>query len=90
MTLKSIKSRSSSVAVIGAGLAGSQAALAVDRVKKYDFENERFLEACLSIEVLAQRGYGALPFGAFMPVGFTDPKTGKRPFAVCQLRKENA
>jgi len=66
------------------------ALVSADRVRKHDFENESFFEACLPVEVLAQRDYGALLFGPLRPVGITDPKTGKRPFAVCQLRKENA
>ncbi len=66
------------------------ALISADRVKSRKFENECFFEACLPIEVVAQRGYDALPFGTLRPVGLTDPRTGKRPFAVCQLRKENA
>lgn len=66
------------------------ALVSADRVRKHDFENESFFEACLPIEVLAQREFGALLFGPLRPVGITDPRTGKRPFAVCQLRKENA
>ena len=66
------------------------ALISADRAKKHDFEDENFFEACLPIEVLAQRGYDALVFGALRPVGLTDPNTGKRSFAVCQLRKENA
>ena len=65
------------------------ALISADRTRKHDFEDENFFEACLPIEVLAQRGYESLLFGALKPVGFTDPNTGNRPFAVCQLRKEN-
>jgi methylenetetrahydrofolate--tRNA-(uracil-5-)-methyltransferase len=60
-----------------------------DRTVAREFEQERFFEACLPIEVAAQRGYQALAFGPLKPVGLIDPRTGKRPFAVCQLRKEN-
>ncbi len=66
------------------------AVIAADKVKRHDFEQEHFFEACLPIEVIAQRGYTALPFGAMRPVGLINPHTGERPFAVCQLRKENA
>lgn len=56
-----------------------------------DFEREdaRFFEACLPIEVLAKRGRDALAFGPLKPVGLVDPRTGKRPFAVVQLRQDN-
>ncbi|MBD3317393.1 MAG: methylenetetrahydrofolate--tRNA-(uracil(54)-C(5))-methyltransferase (FADH(2)-oxidizing) TrmFO, partial [Chitinivibrionales bacterium] len=60
-----------------------------DRVQAHDFEKERFFEACLPVEVIAQRGYRALTFGALRPVGLDDPGTGRRPFAVCQLRRED-
>lgn len=59
-----------------------------DRVIARSFENQKFFEACLPIEVAAQRGYEALAFGPLRPVGLIDPRTGKRPFAVCQLRRE--
>jgi methylenetetrahydrofolate--tRNA-(uracil-5-)-methyltransferase len=61
-----------------------------DRVNTRAFEDERFFEACLPVEVAAQRGERALAFGTMRPVGLTDPRTGKRPFAVCQLRRETA
>jgi methylenetetrahydrofolate--tRNA-(uracil-5-)-methyltransferase len=56
-----------------------------------DFEREdpRFFEACLPVEVLAQRGEQALAFGPLKPVGLTDPRTGRRPYAVVQLRQDN-
>ena len=60
-----------------------------DQVSARAFEHARFFEACLPVEVAAQRGYEALAFGPLRPVGLFDPRTGKRPFAVCQLRKEN-
>lgn len=66
------------------------ALIAADRVKARNFEHEKFFEACLPVEVVAQRGYNALPFGTLRPVGLENPRTGKRAFAVCQLRKENA
>jgi len=56
-----------------------------------DFEREdpRFFEACLPVEVLARRGARALAFGPLKPVGLTDPRTGRRPYAVVQLRQDN-
>ncbi|MFH1262568.1 MAG: methylenetetrahydrofolate--tRNA-(uracil(54)-C(5))-methyltransferase (FADH(2)-oxidizing) TrmFO [Pseudomonadota bacterium] len=53
------------------------------------FEAMRCFEACLPIEVLAERGEATLAFGPMKPVGLEDPRTGKRPHAVVQLRREN-
>jgi methylenetetrahydrofolate--tRNA-(uracil-5-)-methyltransferase len=61
-----------------------------DGIEAHAFEDARFFEACLPIEVMAQRGKMALAFGPLKPVGLVDPVTGRRPFAVCQLRRENA
>lgn len=66
-----------------------EALLEADRVQARDFENERFFEACLPVEVVARRGYRALSFGSLRPVGLDDPRTGRWPFAVCQLRRED-
>ncbi|OQC18665.1 MAG: Methylenetetrahydrofolate--tRNA-(uracil-5-)-methyltransferase TrmFO [Deltaproteobacteria bacterium ADurb.Bin072] len=63
--------------------------LAADRVRAHEFENVRFFEACLPVEVLARRGADALRYGPLRPVGLKDPRTGKRPYAVVQLRREN-
>jgi methylenetetrahydrofolate--tRNA-(uracil-5-)-methyltransferase len=60
-----------------------------DRAAARVFEDERYFEACLPIEVMAERGYRALAFGPLKPVGLVDPRTKARPFAVCQLRREN-
>jgi methylenetetrahydrofolate--tRNA-(uracil-5-)-methyltransferase len=60
-----------------------------DRTAARSFEDERYFEACLPIEVMAERGYRALAFGPLKPVGLVDPRTRLRPFAVCQLRREN-
>ena len=49
----------------------------------------RFFEGCLPIEVLARRGADTLRFGPMKPIGLTDPRTGRRPYAVVQLRQEN-
>ena len=51
--------------------------------------NTRFFEACLPIEELARRGRETLRFGPMKPMGLTDPRTGRRPYAVVQLRQEN-
>jgi methylenetetrahydrofolate--tRNA-(uracil-5-)-methyltransferase len=59
-----------------------------DTVNARTFENSLFFESCLPVEVAAERGFKALAFGPLRPVGLTDPRTGKRPFAVCQLRRE--
>ncbi|MCU0609079.1 MAG: methylenetetrahydrofolate--tRNA-(uracil(54)-C(5))-methyltransferase (FADH(2)-oxidizing) TrmFO [Chitinispirillaceae bacterium] len=60
-----------------------------DRVRARPFEEQRFFEACLPVEVLSGRGEMTLAFGPLKPIGLTDPRTGRRPFAVCQLRMEN-
>jgi methylenetetrahydrofolate--tRNA-(uracil-5-)-methyltransferase len=52
-------------------------------------DNTRFFEACLPLEELARRGRETLRFGPMKPVGLTDPRTGRRPYAVAQLRQEN-
>jgi len=54
------------------------------------FEKEKFFEGCMPIEVIAQRGIKTMLFGPMKPVGLEDPKTGKRPYAVIQLRQDNA
>ncbi len=53
------------------------------------FEHEFFFEGCLPVEVIASRGYDTLLFGPMKPVGLSDPKTGRRPFGVVQLRQDN-
>lgn len=60
-----------------------------EQVPLKDFERAVFFEGCLPIEEIARRGKETLLYGPMKPVGLTDPKTGKRPFAVVQLRKEN-
>ncbi|MCL2013369.1 MAG: methylenetetrahydrofolate--tRNA-(uracil(54)-C(5))-methyltransferase (FADH(2)-oxidizing) TrmFO [Oscillospiraceae bacterium] len=54
-----------------------------------DFEKRKFYEGCMPVEVLAKRGRDALRFGPMRPVGLSDPRTERRPWAVVQLRKEN-
>lgn len=65
------------------------ALLEADRVNVRDFEKERFFEGCMPVEVMALRGRDTLRFGPLKPVGLKDPKTGKEPHAVIQLRPEN-
>ncbi len=55
-----------------------------------DFENSAVFEGCMPVEVMASRGRMTLCFGPLKPAGLTDPHTGKMPYAVLQLRKENA
>lgn len=56
----------------------------------HDFEKKLVFEGCLAVEILASRGRQTLAFGPLKPVGLTDPRTGKEPYAVVQLRQENA
>jgi methylenetetrahydrofolate--tRNA-(uracil-5-)-methyltransferase len=56
----------------------------------HEFEKPQFFEGCLPVEEIARRGRLALAFGPMKPVGLVDPRTCKRPFAVVQLRRENA
>jgi methylenetetrahydrofolate--tRNA-(uracil-5-)-methyltransferase len=58
-------------------------------LRDFEREDQRFFEACLPIEVLAARGRDSLAFGPLRPVGLTDPHTGRRPYAVVQLRQDN-
>ncbi len=55
-----------------------------------EFEKNIFFEGCMPIEVLAQRGKQTILFGPMKPVGLTDPRTGKMPYAVVQLRQDNS
>ncbi|MCL2856896.1 MAG: methylenetetrahydrofolate--tRNA-(uracil(54)-C(5))-methyltransferase (FADH(2)-oxidizing) TrmFO [Oscillospiraceae bacterium] len=66
--------------------------VAGERAPLKDFEGDgaKFYEGCMPVEVLAGRGKDALRFGPLKPVGLTDPRTGRRPWAVVQLRQENA
>jgi methylenetetrahydrofolate--tRNA-(uracil-5-)-methyltransferase len=68
-----------------------QALRQAERIPLREFEqkDEKFFEACLPVEVLAKRGDDALAFGPMRPVGLRDPRTGRRPFAVVQLRQDN-
>ncbi len=59
-------------------------------VHEFDVMNPKVYEGCMPIEVMAQRGRDTVRFGPMKPVGLRDPRTGHRPWAVLQLRKENA
>ena len=61
-----------------------------DRVIKREFETSDLFQACQPIEEIARRGFDAPRFGPLKPVGLTDPATGRRPWAVVQLRAEDA
>jgi methylenetetrahydrofolate--tRNA-(uracil-5-)-methyltransferase len=63
---------------------------AAKKVEPESFEDVRYFEGCLPIEVMAERGEMTLAFGPMKPVGLTDPRTGRWPFAVVQLRPEDA
>ena len=59
-------------------------------VELHNFEKREIFEGCMPIEVMAKRGIDTLRFGPLKPVGFTDPRTGKRPYAIVQLRQDNS
>ena len=69
-----------------------EALVSAERAPLHDFDvsNPKVYEGCMPVEVMAQRGEGTLRFGPMKPVGLIDPRTGHRPWAVLQLRKENA
>lgn len=73
-------------------LAFHEALVNAERVQLKDFETHPFsvYEGCMPIEVLASRGVDTMRFGPMKPVGITDKRTGKRPYAVIQLRRENS
>jgi methylenetetrahydrofolate--tRNA-(uracil-5-)-methyltransferase len=60
-----------------------------DTYEGHDWENIPYFEGCLPIEVMAERGTDTLRYGPMKPVGLRDPRTGKRPYAVVQLRRED-
>jgi len=60
-----------------------------DPLRPHEFEDARYFEGCMPIEELAARGDRTLAYGSWRPTGLTDPKTGRRPHAVIQLRPEN-
>jgi methylenetetrahydrofolate--tRNA-(uracil-5-)-methyltransferase len=66
-----------------------EALLAAQSVEERDWEKLNYFEGCLPIEEIARRGRDTLRFGPMKPVGLNDPRTGKMPYAVVQLRQEN-
>lgn len=66
--------------------------VSAERAPLHDFDvnNPKVYEGCMPVEVMAQRGEGTIRFGPMKPVGLVNPKTGHRPWAVLQLRKENS
>lgn len=67
-----------------------EALVSAELAELHDFEKKLVFEGCLAVEILASRGHDTLAFGPLKPVGLIDPHTGKRPYAVVQLRQENA
>jgi methylenetetrahydrofolate--tRNA-(uracil-5-)-methyltransferase len=74
-----------------------EALLTAERIELHDFEEAiksgvkagHFFEGCLPVEIIAERGVDSLAFGPMRPVGLRDPRTGKRPYAIVQLRQDN-
>jgi methylenetetrahydrofolate--tRNA-(uracil-5-)-methyltransferase len=64
------------------------AVVAAESATVHDFDKEKFFEGCLPIEVMAHRGHDTLRFGPMKPVGLVDPRTGRTPYAVVQLRQD--
>ena len=61
-----------------------------EEAEVHGFEDKRVFEGCMPVEVMARRGQDTLRFGPLKPVGLVDPRTGKEPYAVVQLRQDNA
>ncbi len=66
-----------------------QELIAAEKAALHDFDKPNFFEGCLPIEVMAARGVDTLRFGPMKPVGLPDPRTGREPYAVVQLRQDN-
>ena len=71
-------------------LAVWQALIAAEEAEVHGFEDKSVFEGCMPVEVMARRGEDTLRFGPLKPRGLIDPKTGKEPYAVVQLRRDNA
>jgi methylenetetrahydrofolate--tRNA-(uracil-5-)-methyltransferase len=65
------------------------ALMAAEKVSLHEFDDPRYFEGCLPIEVMAMRGVDTLRFGPMKPVGLPEPRTGREPYAVVQLRQDN-
>jgi len=66
-----------------------EAVMAAEKAALHEFDEAKFFEGCLPIEVMAGRGVDTLRFGPMKPVGLTDPRTGREAYAVVQLRQDN-
>ena len=64
--------------------------VAAEEAPVHGFEDHNVFEGCMPVEVMARRGFDTLRYGPLKPVGLTDPNTGKEPYAVVQLRQDNA
>lgn len=64
--------------------------IAAEEAEVHGFEDKRVFEGCMPVEVMARRGQDTLRYGPLKPVGLTDPATGREPYAVVQLRQDNA
>ena len=64
--------------------------IAAEEAEVHGFEDKNVFEGCMPVEVMARRGVDTLRYGPLKPVGLTDPRTGKEPYAVVQLRQDNA
>ncbi|HIX42240.1 tRNA (uracil-5-)-methyltransferase [Kurthia sp. 3B1D] len=67
-----------------------EALIGAEKAPLKEFEKEKYFEGCMPIEVMAERGEKTMLFGPMKPVGLEDPKTDKRPYAVIQLRQDDA
>jgi methylenetetrahydrofolate--tRNA-(uracil-5-)-methyltransferase len=65
------------------------ALIAAEKAPLHEFDDPRFFEGCLPIEVMASRGVDTLRFGPMKPVGLSDPRTGREAYAIVQLRQDN-
>ena len=64
--------------------------VSAEEAEVHGFEDKNVFEGCMPVEVMARRGFDTLRYGPLKPVGLTDPNTGKEPYAVVQLRQDNA
>ncbi len=64
--------------------------IAAEETEVHGFEDKNVFEGCMPVEVMARRGFETLRYGPLKPVGLVDPKTGREPYAVVQLRQDNA
>ena len=67
-----------------------EALTTAEEAEVHGFEDSKVFEGCMPVEVMARRGFDTLRYGPLKPVGLKDPKTGREPYAVVQLRKDNA